>query len=123
MPLDRPATLRLMTAGSRNEFGEYLEGAVTEYRVWLTRVDAPVDRDVTLEGTRVVTPGRFRLRWLQELADFDVRLTGELLFDGRNWIITGVDEVDAADVRTDQQRSLRSRRRWLAVTANETTRA
>ena len=123
MPLDRPATLRLMTAGSRNEFGEYLEGAVTEYRVWLTRVDAPVDRDVTLEGTRVVTPGRFRLRWFQELADFDVRLTGELLFDGRNWIISGVDEVDAADVRTDQQRSLRSRRRWLAVTANETTRA
>ena len=75
------------------------------------------------EGARVVTPGRVRMRWFSALADFDVSRGGELMFDDREWIITSIDEVDARDTKSDQQRSLRTRRRWLTVSANETTRA
>ena len=91
--------------GSRNEFGEFVPGAATSVRVWLTRIDAPADRDPTLAGDRVVTRGRFRVRWFQQLADFDVSLGADLLFDAREWRINSIDEVDDVDVRTDRERS------------------
>ena len=118
MPLDRPATVRITAPGTRNEYGEFVPGVETDYRVWLTRVDAPAERDVTAEGNRVTTAGRFRVRWFQALATADVTLTPQLLFDGDTWRITTVDEVDARDVRTDTQRALRTRRHWLELTAS-----
>ena len=117
MPLDRPATIRLTAPGARNEHGEFVPGAVTDYRVWLTRVAAPAERDVTAEGVRPSSDGRFRVRWFRELATYDLELTAHLLLDGDTWRLLTVDEVDAADVRTDQQRALRSRHRWLEVIA------
>ena len=117
MPLDRPATVRITAPGARNDDGEFVPGVATDYRVWLTRIDAPGERDVTAEGTRVTTAGRFRVRWFQALATADVTLTPQLRVDGDPWRITAVDEVDARDVRTETQRALRTRRRWLELTA------
>ena len=123
MPLDRPATVRLIEAGTRTDAGVYVPGPATEYRVWLTRIDAPAERVESPDGTRTLSLGRFRLRWFRALADHDVGLEGQILIDGQTWILATIDEVDAVDVRTDQQRALRSRRRWLEVTAHRVTRS
>ena len=116
MPLDRPATVRLFTAGTREQ-GEYVPGPATDYSVWLTRIDSPAEREPNAEGARPVVQGRFRVRWFRELAGAAVELSHRLLIDGQEWRITGVDEVDARDVRGDEQRALRTRRRWLELTA------
>ena len=119
MALDRPATVRLFGEGSR-ETGEYVPGPATDFRVWLTRVDSPAERDTDQSGARPVVMGRFRLRWFRELAGADIELAHRVLLDGSSFRITGIDEVDARDVRGDEQRALRTRRRWLELT---TTRA
>ncbi len=121
MALDRPATLTMPTPGSRNEYGEWVPGVATEYRVWLTRIDAPADRELNPEGNRTVQVGRFRTRWFAALAGFDVSRDGSIAIDGEGqWRLTGVDETDAGHIRSDQARPLRSRRRFLTLTAIRT---
>lgn len=117
MPLDRPATVRLFAEATRDDQGRTVPGAQTDCRVWLTRINAPADRELGDEGTRQVGVARFRCRWFEALASYDVALNGQVIVDGATWVIQTVDETDARDVRTDAQWALRSRRRWLKVTA------
>ena len=123
MPLDRIATLRLAAAGTRDDQGVYTPGEITDYRVWASRIDAPVDRNETKDGTRVTGVGRFRVRWFRALADHDVGLEGQILIDGTTWRITTINEVDNFDARGDSQRALRTRRRWIELTADRIDRA
>lgn len=120
MALDRPGIVRLIAPAERNDYGELVPGTATDYRVWFTRVDSPAERDTDPAGTRPVVQGRFRVRWFRELAEADIELGHLVILDGANFRITGMDEVDARDVRGDEQRALRTRRRWLELT---TTRA
>ena len=121
MALDRPATLTIPAPGTRNQFGEFVPGAATEYRVWLTRIDAPADRESNPEGLRTAQIGRFRTRWFAALASFDVSLNGSISIDGEGeWRLTGVDETNTGDTRTDAERTVRARRRFLTLTAIRT---
>ena len=120
MALDRVATVRIVGPAVRNEFGELTPAATTDYRVWLTRVDSPAERDTDPAGVRPVVQGRFRVRWFRELAEADIELGHILVVDDDDYRVTGIDEVDARDVRGDEQRALRTRRRWLELTTTRT---
>ena len=121
MALDRPATVRIVAAGTRNEHGEYVPGAAIEHRVWATRIDATAARAPEREGDRQVRTAAFRLRWFRALADADLALSHELVIDGITMLITSVAETDNRDHRTEIARAVRDRRRWLAIEATEST--
>ena len=115
MPLDRPATVRLNPSGRRNEHGEFVAGAATEYRVWATRIESGANRELEREGSRQERIGRYRLRWFRALAEADVAAGHELTVDGVTLLITSVAETDNMDQRADTLRAVRARRRWLTV--------
>ena len=115
MALDRPATVRLKSAGRRNEHGEFVPGATTDHRVWATQIESTAARELEPEGSRQERIGRYRLRWFRALAEADVALSHELVVDGMTFLITSVAETDNRDQRADLSRAVRARRRGLAV--------
>ena len=68
MPFDTRIRIDIEAIGTRNEFGEYVPGAVTSYNIWADESGAG-SGDVPTEGGLVITSGRtFIVRWFQALA-------------------------------------------------------
>ena len=68
MPADRLITVTLTTEGMRNEFGVYVPGVVTAYRMWATRMDKSQE-DIEQEGGLSDSTRRdWRVRWFPLLS-------------------------------------------------------
>ena len=95
MPFDTRITIQIQAEGYRNEFGEYQEGAVTDYSVWADESGAG-SIDSPTEGGLIVTSGRtFLVRWFRELAvapESFVKITDNL---GQSWYSDGISLSDA----------------------------
>ena len=109
--LDRVATIRVYAAGSRNDSGRYAQGATTEHRIWVGRLD-PTDSERLLEpeGVRVEGDGNYIARWTSTLASLDLALDPEIVVDGRTYRITRVSEMTMRRRHAD-------RRRWIRITS------
>lgn len=69
MPPDRVITLRIRESGTRNDYGEYVPGQVTEHRAWATRIDKSLE-DIATEGGQSNEIRRtFRIRWRRDIVD------------------------------------------------------
>ena len=107
MPVDRIITVSVQAPGHRNMYGEYVEGAVTEHRVWATRFDRDL-QDIEEEGgARTETRRDWRVRWTSTLADV-ADLTTVSVTDG------GID-FDVQNIVEDTGRFGETRRRWLRI--------
>ena len=98
MPADRLVTVNIEAEGSRDQFGQYVPGAVTPVRMWARSRDKSL-RDIIESGGRRDTGERnWQVRWRSDLAATPTsRLTvqdGSRLFSVDNMIeLTGRDRA------------------------------
>lgn len=119
MPLDRPITLRMEAEGRRNRHGEYEPGAVTDVRVWASRVESLTrTREVELEGTRTEGRGVWRIRWRSDVAGHSPGQV-RIVADGSTWQATRIAETDGRSTTAEAIRALSERRRFLDIEATE----
>ena len=113
MPVDRIITLRIHAEGMRDEHGEYVPGAATDYTVWASRFDATL-RDIEESGgTRNETQRDWRIRYRADVAAI-VELTRlEVIENGVQFNVQNVIEETGRDGKT--------RRRWLRITGVHST--
>ena len=106
MTLDRRITLRVDSSGTRNEFDEYVPGALHEYGLWAQISDADTTNFLEEGGERVDRQRTFTIRWRR-----DVIAAGPEL-------VTIVDEHDQVynvkDINEDMDPT--RRRRFLDIT-------
>ena len=70
MPADRLVTLRISATGTRNEFGEFVPGEVSEFPgVWATVLDAGSSDLETGGGVQVVQRKEFTIRWRADVLE------------------------------------------------------
>ena len=68
MPLDRRITVRIAAEGMRNDQGEYVPGATTDYAVWSEQRGAGSVDSLTGAGERVTAVRSFTVRYFEALA-------------------------------------------------------
>ena len=72
MPFDRRIIVQVEAAGTRNDEGEYVPGAVTPLGVWARRRDISEERKVERGGTRSEVTRDWRVRWDSRIASTPV---------------------------------------------------
>ena len=62
--LDRLITITYAVPGYRNDFGEYVEGAATDYRVWAELMPQELTDEAQQGGQNTTARRKWRIRWL-----------------------------------------------------------
>ena len=122
MALDRLITLRLMSEGMRDEHGIYVDGPITEIRVWAARLDAIAGRDLSSVGLRDSGVASWRIRWRSDVIEAarNLQLNHEVIADGSTYLITSAGETDGRTTNLETaSRSLSTRKRWVDIEAAE----
>ena len=91
--LDRLITLYVSDEGTRNEFGESVDGAVHTYRVWASVDDAFADVEFGVGGVVISDERTYRVRWRSDLAHRAVTLIDVADDNGRTFRVTRIREV------------------------------
>ena len=107
MPLDRRITLRVASSGTRNEFDEYVPGALHEYGLWALVSDTGATDDEEEVGTRVEQRRTFTIRWRRDAIDAG---------PSRVSIVDEYGRIYEAENITEDTDPMR-RRRFLDITA------
>ena len=92
MPPNRRITITVSEAGTRDERGDYVPGAVTAIGAWATRRDQSLTDIATEGGTRNQGRRTWRIRWDARIANSTTSLL--TVVDGTlNFTISNVVEV------------------------------
>ena len=62
--LDRLITITHAVPGSRNQYGEYVEGVSTDYRVWAELMPHELTDEAQQGGVATTARRKWRIRWL-----------------------------------------------------------
>ena len=113
MPVDRLITVSVEQPGSRNMYGEYVEGETAEHRVWAGRFDRDLEDIESEGGTRNETRRDWRIRWRADIANVTDLTTVSVVDGGQTFNVQNLQEETGRDGRT--------RRRWLRISGVHTT--
>ena len=107
MPTDRIVTINIQGGGTYDDAGVYQRGVDRLLRRWATLIDTSLERRFAIGGTIEYKNVLYRVRYFQDLADADIRIT--FLYDDAGIIYTlnTITEVTGRDGNI--------RRRWLEL--------
>ena len=102
MALDARITIRIRAVGTRNDRGEYVPGAATDYELWADERNAGSSDEETPHGVRIREIRNFTVRWFAELASALINNVSITHSDGSTWNALNIAHSDA-------------RRRFIAI--------
>jgi hypothetical protein len=95
MALDRRITIKIEAFGTRDENGQYVPGAVTEYPVWAERRAAGSSDQATGGGFVTVSAQNYGVRWFKALELADIALVAIEDEFGQTWDADSIAPNDA----------------------------
>ena len=104
--LDRPCNITIPATGSRNQYGEYVQGAPTTRRVWCRLDRDSLKWQLEESGSRSLGRVRAIVRYRNEFIRAQSFTGWELNLDGAVYSIIGIDET-----------ANQPRRRYLTISA------
>ena len=96
MPLDTRITISIEALGTRDQTGEYVPGATTEYPVWCDEMRSREDDHLETAGARTISVRHFRVRYFRALAVGNIALISLVDSRGLTW---NPDSIDLSDER------------------------
>ena len=96
MPLDTRITINIEAVGTRDDTGEYVPGATTEYPAWCDEMRSREDDHIETAGARTIQIRHFRVRYFRALAVANIALVSLTDSLGREW---NPDSIDLSDER------------------------
>ena len=67
--LDRVVTLQIHGEGARDEYGEFVPGAIVDHVLWAEIANPEISNSLGEEGTRDVRRKNFTIRWRRDVID------------------------------------------------------
>ena len=108
--LNRVVTLRIQHEGARNEYGEFVPGAIVDYRVWAEIANPEVFNSLGVEGSRDVRRRDFTMRWRRDVIDTPTNRLYVVDEYGRQYNVESTNEI------VDE-----TRKRFLTITGIRST--
>ena len=109
MALDRRITLAIQSAGHRNDFDEFIPGAIVNYPVWAEYRPQDLERIATTGGILVVTYANWRVRYFGTLIEAAEDLTRINVIDEFG------ESFTTRNIYEDTGRNGQSRRRFIVI--------